>query len=121
MNFPISPSAGIPWFLSARPSVENGVEYLGVYLNYNNIIDDRWSVVATYELRLLSSNSGPVCGDVVKIGKDRTFKKPDSGIGWGWPMFITVDKLRSGSFIQDDTIKIRAHLSTKRFERIRDC
>ena len=119
MNFPISPSAGIPWFLSARPSVKDGVEYLGVYLYPNNIIDkDTWSIVITYEFRLLSSNSDPV-GDVVKIGKDQQFKNSDSRNGWGWK-FITVDELRSGSFIQEDTIKIRAHLSTKRFERIAD-
>ena len=100
------------------------MEYLCVYLsNNNNIIDDedRWSIVVTFELRLLSSNSGPVCGDVVRIDKDRVFKKSDEIAGWGWLRFITVDELRSGSFIQDDTIKIRAHMSTKRFERIRDC
>ena len=98
------------------------MEYLGVYLSYNNIIDDedRWSIVATFELRLLSSNSGPICGDVVRLAKDRVFKNPDEFAGWGWSWFITVDELRSGSFIQDDTIKILAHLSTESFERIRD-
>ena len=115
-----SPSAGIPWYVSVRPSVENGVEYLGVYLSYNNIIDndDRWSVVATFELRLLNESSNS--GDVVKINKDRVFKKPEEFTGWGWRKFVTVAQLRSGSFIQDDTIKIRAHLSTESFERIRD-
>ena len=93
------------------------MKYLGVFLGCNIIDKDRWSVRATYELRLLSSTPG--C-DVVEIDKDRIFKNHHPGTEWGWPMFITVDKLRSGSFIQGDTIKIRAHLSTKSFERVRD-
>ena len=99
----------------------NGKEFLDVYLHYNNIIDkeDRWSVVATYELRLLSSNSGlAVGGDVVKIIKDWEFKCPHFS-GLGWEQFISVDELRSGSFIQNDTIKLQIQLSTKNFKRIR--
>ena len=92
------------------------MEYLGIYLSYSIIDNHNWSLVVTYELRLL--NSGPVGVDVVRINSDRQFKKPDSFTGWGFKKFITVDQLRAGSFIQNDTIKIRAHLSTKSFERM---
>ena len=108
--------AGIPWYLSVRRNLVDGVEYLGIYLSYSIIDNHNWSLVVTYELRLL--NSGPVGVDVVRINSDRQFKKPDSFTGWGFKKFITVDQLRAGSFIQNDTIKIRAHLSTKSFERM---
>lgn len=108
----------MPWFLSAYRHVENETNYLSVYLHYQNIIEeDQWSVVGTFEVRLL----GPINGDFVKTLKDKLFKKPDNFTSWGFRKFITMDNLRSSSFIQDDAIKIRVHLTTKNFERFRNC
>ena len=114
---PNSSSAGIPWFLNIYRKLVDEVEHLGVYLSYNSAIDQNWSIVTAYELQLLSSDPS-VCDDVVRIEKNREFKWSYSASGWGWPKFITVDKLRAGSFIQNDTIKIKGHLSSKSFERI---
>ena len=77
---------------------------------------DSWQIVATFELRLLSSRSTD--DDEVKICKDRVFKKPSSHNGCGWPKCIPVRRLRSGWFIQDDTIKLRAHLTIQSLERL---
>ena len=105
------------WHLKARPLVEDGVNNLSVYLHCTSDLD-RWSVVTTYEVRLLSSSSDVVGSDVVRSTKDDVFKNHEPS--WGWKRFITVDDLRSGSFIEDDTIKFRVHLTTKNFERIAD-
>ena len=107
------------WHLNACPLVKDEVNYLAVYLHCTSDLD-RWSVVTTYEVRLLSSSSDVVGSDVVESAKDHVFKKPDKFTGWGWPKFITLDKLRSGSYIKDDTIKLRVHLTSKNFERIAD-
>lgn len=90
-------------------------KYLSVYLYCNNnlIKEDEWSVVGTLEVRLL----GAVGGDLVRTLKDKIF---NSDSMWGWKEFISMDKLHSDSFIQDDTIKIRVHLTTKKFERSYD-
>ena len=93
------------------------MEYLKLILHHSNNIIDRWSVMATFELRLLSSGSA-LFGDVVVRKKDHVFEKPGEFIGYGWNKFISVDKLRAGSYIQNDTIRIRIHLSTRNFERI---
>ena len=81
----------------------------------------RWRVVTTFEIRLLSSNSGAVC-DVIRICKDQEFKNSSNSpkYGWGCPEFITVDQLRSGSFIQEDAIKLQVHLTINSFERLTD-
>ena len=55
---------------------------------------------------------------MVATAKDRPFKSSDPLPSWGWPRFISVDRLRTGSFIQNDTIKIQVHLTVKSFERI---
>ena len=105
------------WYLNAHPLVQDGVSYLAVFLYCTSDLD-RWSVVTTYEVRLLSSSSssGAVGSDVIGTFKDCVFKKPNLVTGWGRNRFITLDKLRSGSFIQDDTIKFRVHLTTKKRE-----
>ena len=109
---------GIRWYLFASVAEEaDGVEYLGLILHHSNNIIDRWSVMATIELRLLSVDSD-LFGDVVVRKKDHVFEKPGEFIGYGWNKFISVDKLCTGSYIQNDTIQIRIHLSTKNFERI---
>ena len=83
---------------------------------HNSLIDkDHWTATATVEIRLLSSS--PLGGDVVRINKDCVFMKPNAFTSCGWNKFITIDKLRSGPFIQNDTIKIRAHLTVHSFER----
>ena len=115
----LPPSAGMPWYLAACRYIESGVNYLGVYLYiYRQSSADSLSVVTDFEIRLLSSNPGPV-GDLVLTGKDLAFANSNRGWeGWGWVRFITVEKLRAGSFIENDTIKLRVHLTTKSFERI---
>ena len=89
---------------------------MAVYLNRKNDLD-RWSVVTTYEVRLLSSAAE---SDRKETIEDYVFKNPSKSTGYGWPEFIALDELRSGSFIKDDTIKFRVHLTTKNFERIAD-
>ena len=106
------------WHLNPRPLVKDGVNYLAVYLHCTTDLD-RWRVLATYEVRLLSSSSA-AGSDSVMTAKDDVFKKPSEYTGYGRHKFITVDELRSGSFIQDDTIKFRVQLSTKNFERFAD-
>ena len=78
-----------------------------------------WRLVATFEIRLLSSNSGEV-GDVIRTHKDKEFKNPKKYNGWGFCDFIKVDQLRSGSFIQNDTIKLQARLTINSLERFSD-
>lgn len=105
------------WYLEVRRSIKNEGR-LGVFLYYHSPDLDRWSVATTYEVRLLSS--GAIESDLVRTIKDYVFKKDREFFGYGWPKFITFDELSSGSFIQDDTIKFRVHLTTKNFERIVD-
>ena len=89
---------------------------MGVYLfNDMSVEECRWSVVAASELRLLSSSPGQIDDEIGTL-KDEEFNNDVTS--WGWENFITLYKLRAGSFIQNDTIKIRAHLTVKSFERI---
>ena len=92
------------------------MEHLAVFLHRGFSLD-RWSVVTTYKVRLLSSDEE---NDRVSTIEDHVFKIPSKSAGYGWRKFIAVDKLRSGSFIEDDTIKFRVHLSTKNLERFVD-
>ena len=110
----------MPWYLGARRwPVDGAMDHLGAFLYLQRTNDqDSCNIVADYELRLLSSTSGSVCSDVFYTSKGRTFESSKPFPGWGWTKFITVDKLRAGSFIQDDTIKIQVHLTTKSFERV---
>ena len=109
----------MPWSIDVSFRIEDGVKCMAVYL-YNDMSTDEegsWNVVTAFELRLLSSNSGQV-DDQVATAKNKEFS-PDQ-ISWGWQNFITVDKLRAGSFIENDMIKIRAHLTVKSFEKINE-
>lgn len=91
------------------------MDYLSVFLHYNYIPNKgRWSIEGTFELRLLSSD--PAGGDLIRTMNDKVFKNPGPPTDHGWRTFITMDKLRSGSFIQDDKIKIRVHLTTNNFK-----
>ena len=90
---------------------------MSVYL-HRTADPDLGIVVAMYEVRLLSS--GGVGSDLVKISDDIVFKNPDEFTGRGWRKFVSVKELRSGSFIQDDTIKLRVQLTTKNCKRIAD-
>ena len=115
--------AGIPWFLSVRINEIDGIKYLSIYIHHDNRLHkNHWIVVATFELRLLKicSKTDKVCGDVVMVGEDRTFVNSNQSNGVGCQKFIPVEKLRSDSFIQKDTIKIRCYLSIKGFEKITD-
>ena len=106
INFPTSPSAGLPWALSVeRRSFKEG--HLAVFLHLSFIDSFTWSVATTYEIRLLNSNPG--CGDVVKT-EFHIFRSHNDLRCYGWSNFITMNRLRTGSFIQDDTIKLRVHL-----------
>ena len=105
----------MPWSIDVRFLVDEGVKCMGVYLYNDMSVEGSWSVVAAYELRLLSSNPGQV-DDEVGSEEDEEFNHEENN--WGWPVFITLDELRAGSFIENDTIKIRAHLTVKSFERI---
>ena len=86
------------------------MEHLAVYLYHTDNIYNR-GIGVTFVLRLLGSN--PSLGDD-EVRKISDYKFRFSGFGPRWPMFITVDRLRAGSFIQDDTIKIRVYLSTEK-------
>ena len=120
LNLPNSPSPGISWYLLAKLFVSE-TEYLEVSLAYNRTVEQvRWSAVITSEVRLLSSDSGAVCHDVIKTSKNLEFMNPDEFDGRSWREFITIDKLRSGSFIQEDAIKLRAHLTIKSLETFTD-
>ena len=114
----LNPSAGIPWFLYTDHNQVDGVDYLAVSLHHRSPIDHNYcSVVATFEIRLLSSDGAH--NDVFGVGTNAVFTKTNSNAaGLGWSRFIAVDKLRAGSFIQNDTIKIRAQLSDISFEKI---
>ena len=74
--------------------------------------------MATFEVRILNLTNRSL--DVLGIRNDHVFKKPCKFIGYGWEKFITTDKLRSGSYIEKDTIFIQVHMSTKNFENIAD-
>lgn len=109
--FPIL-HTGIPWYVKACVEVKEGVDYVGVYLYHKSII--YWSVVATFEIRLLCSD--PLGNSTFVVSRDLEFKNPDKFKAWGYSKFISVDKLRSGSFIQNDTVKIQVQISTKSFK-----
>ena len=79
-----------------------------------------WRLVATFEIRLLSSSSSNSSFDVIRTCKDHRFKNPNIYTGWGFYKFITTDNLRSGSFIQDDAIKLHARLTITSLERLND-
>ena len=86
---------------------------MGVYLcNDMSVEECRWSVVAAFELRLLSPGQ---VDDEIGTLRDQEFNHEMTD--WGWNDFITLDELRAGSFIENDTIKIRAHLKVKSFEK----
>ena len=121
LNFSNSPSLGIAWFLHARLHVASKAEYLHVGLYYDQAIErSGWHVMATFKIRLLSLNSGAYCYDVIRVSKNQEFKNPNTANGLGWINFITIDELRNYSFIQDDTIKLRVHLTITSIERFTD-
>lgn len=104
------------------------MEHLGAFIHRKSITKDDWSVVASYELRLLNCfESNPVAtffdtlsglpiftDDVVRFSNAITF----NGCGWGLTSFITVKELRANSFIRDDTIKFQVKVSVKSSEKI---
>ena len=89
---------------------------MGVHLSYDKNPNDkeRWKIVATFELRLLSLKSG---SDVFEQFVNADFNHPANVTAWEEPSFISIDRLRSGSFIKQDTIRIRVHLKIESFQK----
>lgn len=91
------------------------MDHIGVELFHNSIFDNRsWSALTSFEIRLLSVD--PAC-DVVEKFEHKQFKKSDSSTGCGSSKFVSIEQLRSGSFIQDDSIQVRVHLTIQELER----
>lgn len=109
----------MPWYLSVCFDLVGKATYLSVYLFQNNVIDkkDTWAISTDYEIRLLNTIPVPGGYDVVRFAKDKEFKKSEARSGWGFRDLISLEKLLSGSFIQNDTIRIRIRLATKNFRR----
>lgn len=103
------------------------MQYLAFHLqpNYSIIDAYRWIILATFEVRLLGMNGlfGGVLGglfapDAVAMDMKQVFKNIDYPVTTvDLPKVIPLDKLLTGSFIREDTIKCRVKLSTTRFER----
>eukprot|EP00538_Stauroneis_constricta_P006116 CAMPEP_0119564048 /NCGR_PEP_ID=MMETSP1352-20130426/25594_1 /TAXON_ID=265584 /ORGANISM="Stauroneis constricta, Strain CCMP1120" /LENGTH=1722 /DNA_ID=CAMNT_0007612753 /DNA_START=249 /DNA_END=5417 /DNA_ORIENTATION=- len=70
-----------------------------------------WKKAVSYVLTLEHPSGNNL--SYAKRNPDKTFKLCPKAIDWGWSQFITSDRIQQESFIQDDSLTVRACVTVK--------
>mmetsp|Transcript_23283 Transcript_23283/g.64584 ORF Transcript_23283/g.64584 Transcript_23283/m.64584 type:complete len:1709 (-) Transcript_23283:1446-6572(-) len=71
-----------------------------------------WKKAVSYVLTLEHPHSGAGLS-YAKRNPDKTFKLCPKAIDWGWSQFITSDRIQQESFVNDDSLTVRASVTVK--------
>ena len=97
-------AGNLAWCVEFGTKVEGEDRFLSIFLHAKSYAGGKWSINAVQELSVLSQSGGQ--DSSLKCTND--FSTDNQG--WGFPKFISASKLRTGGYIKDNKINVRAHL-----------
>ena len=95
----------LAWYFCLKTKVIDGDKFISIFLYPKDCAGGVWSIEVNYDVLLLSESGGHKKEFDIK----HNFTS-NPIIGWGLPKFISITDLRAGGCINDNKIKIIAHL-----------